>query len=136
MKKQTGIWLDKEKAYIISLHEKNYGLKKIASEIETRERVPGEGKQFGRFGDQQLNPEKTKERRLKEQTTAYLKTLEKEVNATDEIVLFGPAEMKTELDKHLRKKNDLAQKIKAVKAADSMTENQMAAWVREFFSEN
>jgi hypothetical protein len=60
MKKQTGIWLDKEKAVVITLNDHGYNLKIIESEIETRERYDGEKKKFGRFGSQFLNEETKK----------------------------------------------------------------------------
>ena len=48
-------------------------------------------------------------------------------------MLFGPAEMKTELEKMILKDNSLKDKLVAVQTADSMTENQLVAWVKEFY---
>ena len=133
MKKQTGIWLDHEKAIIITLDRDRYKLNTIESDIVTRERIDGETKKFGKFGDQSLSQEKQKERRIKEQTSRYLKNLLNEINDVDELVLFGPANMKKELEKHILKDITLASRLKAVVSADSMTENQMVAWVKKFY---
>ena len=133
MKKQTGIWLDHEKAMIITLDNDKYKISNIESDIITRERIDGETKKYGRFGDQSLSQEKHKERRVKEQTFNYLKNLLKEINDVDELVLFGPANMKKELEKHILDDTTLAPKLKAVVSADSMTENQMVAWVKKFY---
>ena len=38
MKKQTGIWLDKEQDVVITLNDHGYNLKIIESEIEIREK--------------------------------------------------------------------------------------------------
>jgi len=133
MKKQTGIWLDHEKATIITLDKGRYKLNTIESDIVTRERIDGETRNYGRFGDQSLNQEKHKERRIKEQTSNYLKKLLSEIMDVDELVLFGPANMKKELEKHILDDAALSSKLKAVVSADSMTENQMIAWVKDFY---
>lgn len=133
MKKKTGIWLDRKKAIIITLFEYNHLLKKIESGVITRDRVPGETKMFGRFGDQFLSLEKTKKNRLNEQITKYLKSLIIEIKNVEEFVLFGPGNIKNELEKLIRKDNVLSSKLKAVETADSMTENQMVAWLKKFY---
>lgn len=133
MKTQTGIWLDNEKAAIITLKTFGYKLNTIASDISTKERFDGETKKYGRFGNQSLSPEKHKERRIKEQTSIYLKNLISEIKNVDELVLFGPANMKKELRKQILQDATLTPKLKAVLSADSMTKNQMVAWVKEFY---
>ena len=133
MIKQTGIWLDKEKAIIISLFEKKHTIKHIDSKIEGRERFEGEGKEYGRFGGQFLSMENKKKNRLKKQSAEYLKRIIQEIKNSDEVVLFGPAEMKTDLEKMIIKDHNLKDKLVAVKTADSMTENQLVAWVKKFY---
>ena len=58
MKKKIGIWIDTKQAVIIKLAQNKHTLKKIESQIETRERVPGEQKKYGRFGNQYMTYEK------------------------------------------------------------------------------
>ena len=133
MKTQTGIWLDKEKAYVINLAEGKHNIKTIESDISKRERFEGEGKKYGRFGSQFLSMENKKKNRLKKQFDDYLRNIISVIKTADEIVLFGPAEMKIDLEKIILKDNNLKAKLVAVKPADSMTENQMVAWVRDYF---
>ena len=102
MKKQTGIWLDKEKAVVITLNDHGYNLKIIESEIETRERYDGEKKKFGRFGSQFLNEETKKKRRVEEQTNKYLRRIFNDVKHVNEIVLFGPASLKRKLSELIK----------------------------------
>ena len=66
--KKIGIWLDQKEANIITISDDKQELKTIYSEIETRERFPGEGKKYGRFGDQHLNDEKSKKLRGKKES--------------------------------------------------------------------
>lgn len=133
MKKQTGIWLDHEKATIVTLVGSGYKLNIIESGIITRDRVDGETRNYGRFGDQSLNHEKHKEKRINKQTSNFLRNLLSEIKDVDELVLFGPANMKKELEKHILDDTTLAYKLKAVVSADSMTDNQMVAWVKKFY---
>jgi stalled ribosome rescue protein Dom34 len=135
MEKQTGIWLDKEKAVIINLKEGTHTIKHLESSITTRERFQGEGKRFGRFGNQFLSMESKKRNMAKNQSEEYLKNIINEIKSVDKLVLFGPAEMKTHLEKAIRKDNLISKKLVAVEAADNMTENQLVAWVKEYYKE-
>ena len=135
MKTQTGIWLDREKACVINLTEGKHNIKTIESDISKRERFEGEGKEYGRFGGQFLSMENKKKNRLKKQFDDYLRNIISVIKTADEIVLFGPAEMKTDLEKLIMKDHNLKDRLVAVKTADSMTEKQLVAWVKEFYNE-
>jgi len=133
MKKQTGIWLDKEKAVVITLNDHEYKLKIIESDIQTKERYDGEKKKFGRFGSQFLNEETKKKRRVEEQTVKYLKRIFNDVKNVNEIVLFGPASLKRKLAELIKSDSQMSEKLKAVKTTDIMTQKQMVAWVKKFY---
>ena len=133
MEKQTGIWLDKEKAIIINLMEGKHTVKRLRSEITTRERFPGETKKFGRFGNQFLSMESKKRNMVKNQADEYLKNIIQEIKYVDKLVLFGPAEMKTHLQKAILKNSIISKKLVAEEPADNMTENQLVAWVKEYY---
>ena len=133
MEKQTGVWLDKEKAIIINLMDEKHSIKRLRSEITTRERFPGESKKFGRFGNQFLSMESKKRNMAKNQTNEYLKNIINEIRYVDKLVLFGPAEMKTQLEKAILNNSIISKKLVAVEPADNMTENQLVAWVKEYY---
>jgi len=135
MKTQTGVWLDKEKAIIINLSGGNHTIKTIESNIDTRERYPGETKRFGRFGGQFLSLENKKKNRVKKQITKYVQSIIEEIKNSNEIVLFGPAEMKTNLEKAILENNVLTGNLLAVKPADSMSKNQLVAWVTKYYDD-
>jgi hypothetical protein len=133
MEKRTGIWLDKEQAIIINLVEGKHSIKHLDSNITTRERFPGEGKRFGRFGNQFLSMESKKRNMVKNQSEEYLKNIIREIKDVDKLVLFGPAEMKTQLEKAILKKTHISNKLITVEPADNMTENQLVAWVKDYY---
>ena len=96
--RKVGIWIDQKEANLITLTSNAINTKTIYSDIESRIRIEGETKQFGRFGDQFLVDEKGKQNKLKEYTQRYLLRVIKELSKADEILLFGPAQMKLKIE--------------------------------------
>ncbi len=133
MTKQIGIWIDTKKAKIVTLSGTQKSLKTIDSDIETRERFAGESKQFGRFGDQYHDQERAKAQKIKNQAKDFFNTIKKEIAGCESIVIFGPANMKHELEKEIKGDHMLSSKLKAVVTTDSMTDNQTTAWVTDYF---
>jgi hypothetical protein len=135
--KKIGIWIDLKEANIVTLDNEgtvqNY--KTMYSEIETRERIPGESKKFGRFGEQYLNDEKTKKHKLDEQTNKYLLKVLDKIKDTEELMIFGPSQTKKKLEKIILKNPKLISALKEVKNADQMTDNQKKAYVRKYFGD-
>ena len=73
--------------------------------------------------------------REKHQLKAYFKEIASKMKDAKAIVIFGPAQTKEKLRKELQENyKDLNTKVKAVKNADSMTDNQVKALVRDFFN--
>ncbi|MFO0434658.1 MAG: hypothetical protein ACK5ZT_05370, partial [Sphingobacteriaceae bacterium] len=57
-----------------------------------------------------------------------------ELKAADEIYVFGPAKMKTNLKAEILKDKILKNKLRGVESADSLTNNQIVAAVKKYFS--
>lgn len=131
----VGVWIDLKKAIIVTLNGDKKEVKSVLSEIETRERIPGESKKFVRFGNQFSNLEKQKENRLTNKTNAFLKSILKQLRHGDALVVFGPASMKQELANLILENKKLVHKLKGVETADSMTTNQTAAWVENYYNQ-
>jgi hypothetical protein len=134
MEKKVGIWLDSEKAYIISLINGREKLEKIESNVESRVRYEGEKKSFSRIGGQLVNPQKKKTKRKKHQLQNYFQNILKKTKDAGDIYIFGPAEAKTELNKEYNKHKGLQDKVLRVENSGRLTENQMIAQVREVFA--
>ena len=136
MTKNFGIWIDTKHAVIIKLSKNTHEIKTILSPIETRVRVEGETKKYGRFGGQYLTYEKNRLRRKTFQTAQFIKILLKKVSDADALVVFGPAKMKKILEKEIKKHKILSPKLKGVFNSELLTENQTVAWVKKFYAEN
>ena len=135
--KNVGVWIDQKEANIITLvNEEAIKTKTIYSDVETRVRIEGEKKQFGRFGDQYLVDEKGKKNRIEEYTTRYLNRVINELQSADQIKVFGPAQTKKRLEKMMFEDQNLVQKLKETKVSDNMTDNQKIAYVKNYFKQN
>jgi hypothetical protein len=134
--RKIGIWIDQKEANLITLTKNAIYSKTIYSDIETRVRIEGEKKQFGRFGDQFLVDEKGKENRIKEYTQKYLLRVLKKLHSADEILLFGPAQTKFKLEKLISSIPELAIKQREIKTSENMTHNQKLAYVKDFYKNN
>jgi len=132
-KKDVGIWLDKEKAYIISIFGEEEKVQKIESEVETRVRFPGEKKSYSRLGNMFVNPAKRKTKRQKQQLHHYFEEIINNVTDADEIMVFGPSDTKKHFEKEILTHKSLSPKFKGVQSADNISERQMIAKVKEFY---
>lgn len=131
--KNIGIWLDKEKAHIVTIENGNEDMNTVISEVENYRIHGGSGTRF-KGGPQDVVQDSKYLEREKHQLKAYFKEIASNIKNADAYVIFGPAETKEKLNKELQEKyKDISLKVKAVNVADSMTENQTKALVRNFF---
>ena len=134
--KNTGIWLDKDKALIVTLENDTETLKTINSNVEHFHKQGGLRKPNIRNPLAIIN-EGTILNREKQQLKAFFKNIATEISDTDALVIFGPAETNEKFNHELLENySSLSAKIKGVKKTDSMTDNQVKAWVRDFFNSN
>jgi len=133
MEKNVGIWLDNEKAYIITLVDGNENVEKIESNVETRVRIKGERKSYSRLGGMFINPQKKKTKRKNHQLKDYFNIILRRTKDANGIYIFGPADAKTNLKKKVQQQRNLNKKLKRVDPSDRLTENQMIARVKEVF---
>ncbi|MBK9228886.1 MAG: hypothetical protein IPL67_17975 [Ignavibacteria bacterium] len=64
MEKKAGIWIDTQKAFIVTLDKSGHATKTILSQIETKVRIAGESKDLRDLGNS--ISVRTKRRRIKE----------------------------------------------------------------------
>ena len=120
--KQMGIWMDHSVAFLMELTNNTIIQNSVTSEFTHLDKEEGLIKS-------------EKHMHIKEQhlQSSFYKKLSDIIKNYQEIVLFGPTDAKNEL-LNLLKADHLFENIKIeVKHADKMTENQMHAFVREYF---
>jgi stalled ribosome rescue protein Dom34 len=134
--KQTGIWLDKDKAYIVSLENENETMNTILSQVEHYKIHGGSGTRI-KGGPEDVVQDSKYLDRENHQLKQYYKAIASKIKDTDALAIFGPAGTNEEFSKELHENyKSLSSKIKGVEKADSMTDNQVKALVRDFFKKN
>jgi len=136
MKKYVGIWIDFEKAFIVSYESGEKSTARIDSNVEGRVRLSGGSRSATPYGPQDIRSERRVEERRKHHLRRYYEETIKAIYDAHKILILGPGEAKLELEKEIKKMKQLAGKIAAVERADKMTERQIAAKVRKFFDLN
>ncbi|SFR33329.1 hypothetical protein SAMN04490243_0654 [Robiginitalea myxolifaciens] len=133
--RKVGIWIDRKNAHLVFLTPKGEVMHTVESELEFFRPKGGSGTPNARWGPQDVVQDSKYLERHKHQMKQYFSEVVKHLKAGDSIVLFGPADtaalLRTELETN---HHDLAAGITSVHKADSMTDNQVKAWVRDYFA--
>ena len=128
--KKAGIWIDRNKAIIITLKNEQESLIKVISGVEDYNATSNKSE----GGPLEISKDSRYLEREKHQLKQYFKDIAIEIKDTDALVIFGPAQTNEKFNKELKENYaNLSAIVKAVKKADSMTDNQIKAWVRDFF---
>lgn len=132
--RQTGIWIDTSKAILVTLHEGKENITEVDSVIENSIYHNHGGNKGSFMGRQHVNDERKFEERRKHQTDDFLGEVLQQMKDSDELYVFGPASMKTELSKMINgNKTNPNLKLKAVETADKMSLNEIVAKVKKFY---
>ena len=123
--KKIGIWMDSESAHFVELTDESIQ----DAEIESTFTHEAKGISLGKNENIMHNKEQ-------HQQAAYYKQLGEVIKNYDEVLLLGPTHAKAELVNILKEDHHF-NKIKIeVRQADKMTENQLHAFVKDYFSKN
>ncbi|MFH6602723.1 hypothetical protein ACEZ3G_04490 [Maribacter algicola] len=128
--------MDKEKAHIVVLTNGAEKMHTFYSNVETYN-PKGGSRSKTKWGPQDVVQDSKYLEREKHQFREYFRSLAEMVEHTDELALFGPADTAEKFKAELVKNHLLlASKLKTVAKADSMTDNQIKALVRDFYKVN
>ncbi|MGB5272743.1 MAG: hypothetical protein WBN39_01700 [Flavobacteriaceae bacterium] len=129
-----GIWIDKEKAHLVTLKKNEISFKTLQSEVENFHPKGGSGSRVKWGGLQDVVKERTYLEREKQQLKKYFANVAHQLSHADAIAIFGPSDTPDKLQQELSQNyKSLHTKLKSVVKCDSMTENQVKALVKEFF---
>lgn len=133
MKKKIGIWIDKKTAKIVTIENGEVEMVSVNSNLEEYHPKGGSGTKM-KGGPQDVIQDSRYLEREKNQLKVYFTNLTKKLLDVESIVVFGPAQTGKKFADELSKNHkNLYRKILDVKSADSMTDNQIIAWVKEYF---
>ena len=129
---QTGVWLDKTQAYLMSFENEELTQKRIKSDIDFS-RMGGGARSKTPYGPMDKTSESKKLERQLQQEKKYFEDLLEAVKGSNEVYLFGPAQVKDRFNEFLNEAYTFNGAIRQVENAQKMTENQRIAQVRKFF---
>ncbi len=134
MKKLFGLWVDHEKAIIVSLIDGSHKVTHVESDIEGHFRLKDDSQSFSPSNLQGNTIESKMDSRYHKYLNIYFQHIIDALKEAKHIFIFGPGEAKIELKKRIEKNNILLNKISGIEASDKLTEPQIVAKVKKYFS--
>ena len=134
---RVGVWMDYAHAYFIEYDGIN-ALIVDAIEVPSVSQLQekGETDNKTRFSEnaQQSSPNEYSKRNVEqEELKQYFKMLEKNLEVYRDILLFGPGTVRDKFFKQISEDHFLEGKRISVQISDKLTENQMVAFVEDYF---
>jgi len=133
MIKNVGLWVDHEKAFIVSIINGNAQMSKMESDVESHIKTLGGSRSKTPYAPQDVSTERKLEGRRKKHLQSYYKQLISSFKDADQIYIFGPGEARSELEKEMKKSKNISKKITANECCDNLTERQIIAKVKKFY---
>lgn len=127
--------MDKKQAFLVTVEKGKTGMKVLESGLEFYN-PKGGSRSKTRWGPQQVVHDSKYTERENHQLRVYFDHLAKALKSADAIVLYGPAGTNAQFKKRLDRDHPrIASRVRDVLTADSMTEAQMRALVRDYFED-
>ncbi len=134
MTTKTGLWIDHRKASILAITEKGEEKKEIVSDVEKQLRRSGDSPLKGSYESSQVPADDSRQRYFTGELNTYYDEVIASIRDAESILIFGPGEAKDELKKRLES-NNLGRRIVGIETVDKMTDNQIAAKIRQHFAQ-
>ncbi len=119
-KQYAGVWIDNQKAIIITNNPASDGEFAIKEKLKADEN-------FGGGSEHSINNAKQSD------NLKYFKNISSQLLTYDEILIFGPGKSQEQLQNHLEEDAQFKSKKITIDSAEHLTDPQMIAKVREFF---
>ena len=133
MEKLFGLWIDHEKAIIVSLIDGSHKVTHVESDIEGHFRLKGGSRSNTPWGIQSATSESKRDFRYSKHLNIYFQHIIDLLKDAKHIFIFGPGEAKIELKKEIEKNNVFLDKISDIETTDKLTEPQIIAKVKKYF---
>jgi hypothetical protein len=132
MKKEIGLWIDHRKAVMVTIENEVETTREIQSNMEKHVRFSSGTHSKDSNKPQGSTAEDVRDRHFGDDLGRYYEGVISFIREADSIWIFGPGEAKVELESQL-KHEGLGDRIVGVETVDKMTDQQIAAKVRDRF---
>ncbi len=131
--KHIGIWIDKEKARVMTIENGKEIFDTIFSEVEFFN-PKGGSRSKTRWGPQDVVQDSKYLEREKHQLRSYFKNIASFISSADAIVIYGPADTNEKFMTMLKEQyKQIAAKVQMVSKMGYVTPNQLHAHIRNYF---
>lgn len=134
MNNKAGVWLDHREAIIAMTGAPNEHTVHVLSTVEKHPERTGDSPLKGPYEARQVPADDKRQRALTGELNHYYDVIIAAMGDAQPLLIFGPGEAKGELKRRLEIKG-LGSRISAIETADKMTDRQIVAKVRKYFSE-
>lgn len=132
MAKSVGLWIDHRKAVMVTVENETEVTREIRSNMEKHVRFSdGTGSNLPNAA-KESTAEDMRDRQFGDHLGKYYDSVISLIRDADSIWIFGPGEAKVELENQLKQK-ELGARIVGIETVDKMTDQQIAAKVRDRF---
>jgi len=131
---QVGLWIDHTKAIVVAVTEKGEEIGLIISKVEKHPSRSGDSPLKGPYESRQVPQSDSRQKTLTGHLNIYYDAVVASIRDANSIMIFGPGEAKGELKERLERSN-LGGRIVGIETVDKMTDRQIAAKVRQYFSQ-
>lgn len=133
MNTQVGLWIDHRKAVIVFFAGKDERVELIESKIEIHARLSSGSRSNNPHGPQDVKAEDIRDRKHENHLGRYYDEVISRIRGAESILVLGPGEAKGEFQQHIKGK-ELRDRIVHLETTDKMTEHQIAAKARQYFT--
>ncbi len=133
MKNQAGIWIDHQKAVVVILKDDEETILHFASESDSHASAPGEKRVKNYYTRNDFVAEDRLQRKAAAHTQKFYDEVIHALADIESMLILGPGEAKGEFTKRLEALH-VKGRVSSVEAADKMTDPQVAAHIRKYFS--
>jgi len=132
MKAKAGLWIDHERAVIVTMSPQGEEMLRIQSRVEKQPSRFAGIRSTTPYESQKVPADDSRQRKLTGQQNIFYDAVIAALRDADAILIFGPSEAKNQLKKRLTR-DGLGGRVVTVGTMGKMSERQIAEKVREHF---
>ncbi len=129
----TGIWIDQKEALIYLMKDENESVERVRSNIDPGH-VKGGARAKVPYGPQDVVSESKYLEKRKHSLKEYFDNIASKIDGSKMIFVLGPAQTKQQLHDYFKEDYHFKDIPVYVKTEDKLTENQIKAKIRDFFT--
>jgi hypothetical protein len=130
---KAGVWLDHREAVIVMTGAPDEHSVRVLSNVEKHPLRTGDSPLKGAYESRQVPADDKRQRALTGELNHYYDAIIAAMGDAQSLLIFGPGEAKGELKRRLESKG-LGSRVAAIETVDKMTDLQIGAKVRQYFS--